>query len=762
MRKTFLSLFAFLALSLNGAEVEFRLVPFNHPDIGVDFVVGQKNSQASQYLYTLTEGERHAFFPPHTAWARNIRIDGKPAFEIFLNGKYIDRVPRTRLSLAKGKHVLTPGDHELVVDENGTVKSDDTDFIITIEPRHGWVPQESVVDGAIAKANVKALKEPEEGAKSEASLAQGAKVEVLEQSDGWAKLKLPPLHLVKVKCYPFKLRAVRHNETDAPRERAGLDQIPLPNIAMRLADAEGTGPERMPRGHSKSYMELIPQGGGRFLNLTLWMPSNTVGAGYHIHPLRQTFHLTKDGLESGKGEGGYAESTWRSYGQELRIPVNRIAATGEPGGSIHIKEMQMISFGKDEPLKFANLYARKDPFELRVSEYGPGLIIDGDLSYLPNKLIRVDWTDGTKLWQKGLVVESTRRHLNLGEKIKARVRAFDPTEGSKAELAVLNLEERIETLEKQIVPIQQKVNAALTKLYNGDPMIKQDANVLLQAQLKIKQLTTLHDTEEKKLEAIQVRITSALDVVKKAEQELATKKANNDPAATITAAEAKVAQAKTAQDKEVAALAAQKTKIADVGTQIAAAETASKVADAKVQQTIAAVLKTNKTVSPLHKAFTTIEINLKSFEGRIVSSKAELVEKKKAYEAVANKTPLENAEIFAALKPRKSPQWTDLGAKPSGPDEVEIDVPAGIPAGIYTLRVGIRSTSGNGPPFFADQWITVAGNNDAGIGSFTKRGRTAFLLGETFWLAVAATSDQKSLPAGTKAEAGKRHTFLIN
>ena len=250
MRKTFLSLFAFLALSLNGAEVEFRLVPFNQPDIGVDFVVGQKNSQDSQYLYTLTEGERHAFFPPHTAWARNIRIDGKPAFEIFLNGKYIDRVPRTRLSLAKGKHVLTPGDHELVVDENGTVKSDDTDFIITIEPRHGWVPQESVVDGAIAKANVKALKEPEEGAKSEASLAQGAKVEVLEQSDGWAKLKLPPLHLVKVKCYPFKLRAVRHNEIDAPRERAGLDQIPLPNIAMRLADDEGTGPERMPRGHS--------------------------------------------------------------------------------------------------------------------------------------------------------------------------------------------------------------------------------------------------------------------------------------------------------------------------------------------------------------------------------------------------------------------------------------------------------------------------------------------------------------------------------
>ena len=154
MRKTFVSLLAILAVSLNGAEVEFRLVPFNQPDLGVNFVVGQKSSQDAQNLYTLTESERHSFFPPHTAWARNIRVDGKPAFEIFLNGKYVDRVPRARLSLAKGKHVLTPGDHELVVDENGTVKSDDTDFIITVEPRHGWVSEESIVDGAIAKANV--------------------------------------------------------------------------------------------------------------------------------------------------------------------------------------------------------------------------------------------------------------------------------------------------------------------------------------------------------------------------------------------------------------------------------------------------------------------------------------------------------------------------------------------------------------------------------------------------------------------------------
>ena len=76
MRKTFLSLLALLAVSLNGAEVEFRLVPFNQPELGVNFVVGQKSSQDAQYLYTLTESARHSFFPPHTAWARYIRVDG--------------------------------------------------------------------------------------------------------------------------------------------------------------------------------------------------------------------------------------------------------------------------------------------------------------------------------------------------------------------------------------------------------------------------------------------------------------------------------------------------------------------------------------------------------------------------------------------------------------------------------------------------------------------------------------------------------------
>ena len=104
----------------------------------------------AQYLYTLTEGERHSFHGPLSAWARNIRLNGQPAFEIYLNGKYIDRVPRARRTLAPGKHTLTPGNHVLVVNPDGTVTSEDSDYSISTEPRSAWLPEKSVVDGAIA------------------------------------------------------------------------------------------------------------------------------------------------------------------------------------------------------------------------------------------------------------------------------------------------------------------------------------------------------------------------------------------------------------------------------------------------------------------------------------------------------------------------------------------------------------------------------------------------------------------------------------
>ncbi|SVE21803.1 uncharacterized protein METZ01_LOCUS474657, partial [marine metagenome] len=243
-------------------------------------------------------------------------------FEIYLNGKYIDRIPKARRTLAPGKHTLTPGNHVLVVNPDGTVTSEDPDYSISTEPRSAWLPEKSIVDGAIAANNTKSLTEPKTRAKPSVTFNKGAKVEVLKTENGWSEIKLPPRYICKLKCYPFHLRAVRHEELNMEKipERLGLEQIPLPNIAIRLGDDKGKEP-----------LELLPQGGGRFLNLTLWMPTNTNGVGFVVHPLRQTFHMTSKGLISGQGEGGYKEETWKNFDHEMRIPVNRIAASGEPG-----------------------------------------------------------------------------------------------------------------------------------------------------------------------------------------------------------------------------------------------------------------------------------------------------------------------------------------------------------------------------------------------------------------------------------------------
>ena len=763
-----------LFATAQAAEVEIRLVPFNQPDIEVNIPVGNKTAMDAQYLYTLTEGERHSFHGPLSAWARNIRLNGQPTFEIYLNGKYIDRVPRARRTLAPGKHTLTPGNHVLVVNPDGTVTSEDPDYSISTEPRSAWLPGKSVVDGAIAANNTKSLAEPNTRAKPSVTFNKGAKVEVLKTENGWSEIKLPPRYICKLKCYPFHLRAVRHEELNMEKVpvRPGLEQIPLPNIAIRLGDDKGNEP-----------LELLPQGGGRFLNLTLWLPTNTNGVGYLVHPLKQTFHLTSKGLISGEGEGGYKEDTWKNFGHEMRIPVNRIAASGDPESSIHIREMQMIGFSADEPEKFANLYAREAPFEFRVSELGPGLLIDGDLSKLPNKFLRVDWTDATKLRQKGLVAETQTKHLRAGQSVTARVRALDPTSGSLTIEAMRSVTNQLHQLSLQIKTATQQVAATRTRLYNGDPMIKTAAAASAQARTKVTQLTAQHAAELKKQVTAQTAVDTALANVKKAEADLAAKKKKPDTPAAIQAAETKVTQAKAAHTTQVTAFNMQKAKVDDFAKQITTAKAAVTTADTKLSQIITAVLKTSKTVPALHKAFTASEVTLKNLKAANAAAEMDLAAKKEIVTQRGHINPLANMKIFAAIKPHYSSEWQKLEVTPSGQNEVTFTVPADKKPGVYQLRLGVLPLLGRDAPFFGDQWVTIAGEQKAGVGAFTRRGRTAFLRGEPFWLAIAATAAAgetlqsapvtaslvdangrkfRILQSEVKADDGARRTFIVS
>ena len=186
MRKAqILLLTGLMFATARAAEVELRLVPFNQPDIEVNIPVGAKMAKDAQYLYTLTEGERNSFNGPLSAWARNIRLNGQPAFEIYLKGNYINRIPKARRTLPPGKHTLTPGNHVLVVNSDGTVTSEDPDFSISTEQHSAWLPAKSLADGVIAANNTKALAEPKIRAKPSATFNKGAKIEVLKVENGW-------------------------------------------------------------------------------------------------------------------------------------------------------------------------------------------------------------------------------------------------------------------------------------------------------------------------------------------------------------------------------------------------------------------------------------------------------------------------------------------------------------------------------------------------------------------------------------------------
>ena len=102
--------------------------------------------------------------------------------------------------------------------------------------------------------------------------------------------------------------------------------------------------------------------------------------------------------------------------------------------------------------------------------------------------------------------------------------------------------------------------------------------------------------------------------------------------------------------------------------------------------------------------------------------------------------PLANMKIFAAIKPHYASEWQKLEVPPSGQNEVTFIVPADKKPGVYQLRLGVLPLLGRDAPFFGDQWVTIAGEQKAGVGAFTRRGRTAFLRGEPFWLAIAATA----------------------
>lgn len=357
-------------------EVELRLVAHDRPDVTVDKLERQRPITnlvpTERGMETVKEGLELI------CWARNVLLDGEAVFERYHEGKYIGRVPAARRPLKPGPHTIWPGDHVFTVEKDGRVTTADPELL---------------VDGPV----------------------------------------------VRVKCYPVTVRAFRANpdEGDLPMS---LRFTPLPDITVRVAaDHEANAERPATRGELGGEKpavrstqptigkarELLPIF-DKFAPLTIWLPANTVGKGYLIHPLGLTFQIGAGGIAAGAG-GGQSVEGLRIQGGTIEVPLYGFPVEGPVGGRLVVPGVEQFTWGAhDKGRRFlTNWYPRKQPYALQLSKEGPILEVDGDLRTLPHKSVRMDLPDKAKGVSRVVVVETASRHLSPGGSLDARIRAID-------------------------------------------------------------------------------------------------------------------------------------------------------------------------------------------------------------------------------------------------------------------------------------------------------------------------------------------------
>jgi len=227
--------------------------------------------------------------------------------------------------------------------------------------------------------------------------------------------------VVRVKCYPLTIRAYRANPDEAGLPMS-MRVTPLPHLTVREAADHEANSQKTPPG---KFRELLPVF-DKFAPLTVWLPANTSGKGYVLHPVGLTCHLGQGGLVPGAG-GGQAVEGLRTEGTTVEIPLYGFPIAGPVGGKVVVPGVEQFTWGShDKGRRFlTNWYPRQQPYALAVADPGPVLTVDGDLRKLPHKSLRVDVPDAARRVPRLLVVEAERRHLAPGQKLTVRVRALD-------------------------------------------------------------------------------------------------------------------------------------------------------------------------------------------------------------------------------------------------------------------------------------------------------------------------------------------------
>lgn len=668
----------------------------------------------------------------YTGWARNVLLDGQSVFERYYQGKYIDRLPVARPDLKPGDHTIWPGNHVFTVAADGSVTTKSPELI--------------------AAAGV-----------------------------------------VKIKCYPVTLRAFLANpdEADLPMT---MRITPLPNLTLRdAADSEKN--DKKPAGGKDAAMDLLPVF-EKFAPLTLWLPANSDGKGYLVHPVGLTFHLGAGGVAAGAG-GGQGIEGLRVQQNLIEIPLHGFPIIGDGGSKAVITAVdQLVWDGREAgERKTLTLYPRREPFEFLIAKPGPSILLDP--TKLPFKSFRVDIANPATGSQRTVVAEMATRHFTPGATITARIRALDATPAHTANRAEEKARAKAAAAARDLQALQAKVALAeqVWKAAQGKEAVAaravepvkfkaaDEAALLNPAKQRVAEATQASDAANKAAEAAALALEETKKVLADATKAAADAKKDAPIAAKAaqanpTDAALKEAAAKAAQLATDTSKAADEAKKKSDDAAVAVRTTKAAVAPAAKALTDAAanLTKAERTVAAMPAVKDPVDGDLDDAKRELAAAKQKTIEEEKALEAIktglpaaeqlaqatkdaieaakqqveANTglNPIEKAPPFAQLQAYRGKDWQDLAAQPGADGTVQITMPAATP-GLYRLRMGVRPAGG--APLFTEQWISVASPQPVGVGLFTQRGRDAFYRGESFWLGLGVLA-QEPLAAGAALE----------
>ena len=351
-------LFALVPLSADA--VELRLVPFDDPTKTVDAL--ERERPIVNPISTPNGIEMRQIGVDYTGWARNVLLDGKPIFERYYEGKYVDRLPVAKADLKPGDHTIWPGNHVFTVGKDGGITTKSPDLRIAGD-------------------------------------------------------------VVQITCYPVTLGASVGNPTE--EVPVTMRMTPLPGLTIRDAsDADAEKPRELLAFEGKAGEKL------QFAPLTLWLPANTAGDGYLVHPLGLRFHLDAGGVKPATEIPGL-----RVEGNAIDVPVFQFPVVGNPdavSAAIVVNGVGKLEWrhDRDGESQQLTIYPRQKPFELLIADPGPALEVTAGA--FPFKAFRVTVLDPGLGSQQLIAAELAARHAEPGGTLTARVRGIDSTPASVA------------------------------------------------------------------------------------------------------------------------------------------------------------------------------------------------------------------------------------------------------------------------------------------------------------------------------------------